>query len=161
MERTSTLDRNSANCSARIDSLGGVMTAFIVPPVPKQARIPVITAEELANALRAYIPTVYPFSYIGEDITGERDFGTTLHFYGNNLAVGGGRLTVEARIGGTKVLRSWQGKLYNMPFDVSLYPKYGRAPGPERHLLIKPLADRSISIRHILRWDNGRAVLED
>jgi hypothetical protein len=137
------------------------MTAFVVPPVPKKARIPVITAEELANALRPYIPTVYPFSYIAEDITGERDSGTTLHFYGNDLSPGGGRLTVEAEIGTTKVLRSWQGRLYNMPFLVSLHPKYGRSPGPARHLLIEPLADRSISIRHILRWDNGRAVLAD
>jgi hypothetical protein len=138
------------------------MTAFVVPPVPKKARIPVITAEELANALRAYIPTVYPFSYIGEDIAGERDFGTTLYFYGNNLAPEGGRLTIEADIGTTKVLKSWQGKLYNMPFDVSLHPKYGSVrSGPARYLLIEPMADRSISIRHILRWDNGRRVLAD
>jgi hypothetical protein len=76
------------------------MTAFVVPPTPKKERIPVITAEELANALRAYIPTVYPFSYIGEDISSDRSFGfgsTTLHFYGNNLARGQ-RVTIEANI---------------------------------------------------------------
>jgi hypothetical protein len=134
------------------------MTAFIVPPAPKKERIPVITAEELANALRAYIPTVYPFSYISEDITAEKDFGTTLLFYGNNPARG--RVTIGANISG-KNLRSWQGKLYNMPFDISLYEDYGAnyARGPARYLLIEPLADRSISIRHIIRWDNGHAVV--
>jgi hypothetical protein len=136
------------------------MNAFVVPPSPKTARIPVITAEELANALRAYIPTVYTFSYISEDITSEKDFGTTLHFYGNNPTRG--RLTIEANIPG-KNLRSWQGKLYNMPFDVSLYESYGAnyARGPARYLLVEPLADRSISISHIIRWDNGHAVLAD
>jgi len=136
------------------------MTAFVVPPTPKKERIPVITAEELANALRAYIPTVYPFSYIGEDISSAKDFGTTLHFYGNNPARG--RLTIEANIPG-KSLRSWQGKLYNMPFDISLHERYDAnyALGPARYLLVEPFADRSISIRHILRWDNGHAVLAD
>src|SRR6266481_3522190 len=113
------------------------MTAFVVPPTPKKARIPVITAEELANALRAYIPTVYPFSYIGEDISSAKDFGTTLHFYGNNPARG--RLTIEANIPG-KSLRSWQGKLYNMPFDISLHERYdgNYALGPAHYLLVEP-----------------------
>jgi hypothetical protein len=142
---------------------GGDMTAFVVPPAPKKERIPVITAEELANALRAYIPTVYPFSYIGEDISSEKSFGTTLHFHGNNLAPPFGRLTIEASILG-KSLKSWQGRLYNMPFDIILHASFGAAYAssiPARYLLVEPFADRSISIRHILRWDKGHAVLAD
>ncbi len=62
-----------------------------------------------------------------------------------------------------------------MPFDVTIYDDHDdlaklfnldtkrsseiRAERT-RYLLIEPLADRSISIQRILRWENGRRVLE-
>jgi hypothetical protein len=42
--------------------LGGGMTAFVTARAENE-RIPVITAEELCKCSKAYILTVYPFSY--------------------------------------------------------------------------------------------------
>lgn len=147
--------------------------AFVVPPTPKSERIPVITVEELANALRAYLPTVYEFSYIGEYMDSSNvDKDTTLVFHGNSTK---GRVVLEAVISG-KAARSEQAKLYNIPFTVSIHEKHddtaalikmGQKRMSEilasrtRYLLITPLADRSISIQHILRWENGKPVLAD
>jgi hypothetical protein len=139
------------------------MSAFVVPPKPKSEKIPVITAEELGHALKAYITATYPtFSYTGQDIEGTKDDGmTSLHFYGVGMKI---RVLI-----GDKVARSWQSKLFNMPFRVSITENHERLTFEEqtaiygertRHLLIEPRADRSISINRILRWDNGQPVLE-
>ena len=132
------------------------MSAFVVPPKPKSAKIPVITAEELGHALRAYIEATYPtFSCTGQDIEGFTDDKMTgLYFYGVGM-----KLRVLT-IG--KAARSWQSKLFNMPFEVSVsvYEDVIVKPDTIRRLLIEPLADRSISISRILRWENGRPVVE-
>ena len=39
----------------------------------------------------------------------------------------------------------------NVPYGTATY----------RSLLIEPFADRSIAIRHIARWENGRPMLDD
>ena len=149
------------------------MSAFVVPPKPKSAKIPIITADELGDALRAYLTASYPFSYTGQDIEG-RDGTTYIYFYGNSTEAPARRMKLVANIDG-KAVRSWQSKLYNMQFSISVHDDHGdlmeiakldvkaqsaiRAERT-RYLLIEPLADRSISISHILRWDNGRPVLE-
>jgi hypothetical protein len=149
------------------------MSAFVVPPKPKNAKIPVITADELADALRAYLTATYPFSYTGQGIDG-RDGATYISFYGNRTDSPSKRMKLEVTMYG-KAARSWQSKLFNMQFDVGVYDdpddlmelakldvKTQSAIRAERtrYLLIEPLADRSISISRILRWDNGRPVLE-
>jgi hypothetical protein len=138
------------------------MSAFVVPPRPKSAKIPVITAEELGHALKAYITATYPFSYTGQDIEGITDDGMTcLYFYGVGMKL---RVLIVG-----KAARSWQSKLFNMPFKVSVTEDHDDLTFEEqnairgertRHLLIEPRADRSISINRILRWDNGQPVLE-
>ncbi|MGY4177775.1 hypothetical protein ACVIHH_003066 [Bradyrhizobium sp. USDA 4518] len=141
-------------------------------PKPKTVKIPVINADELADALRAYFEATYPFAYRAQDIEA-RDGDTHISFYGNRTD-DGRRFTLEATIYG-KAARSWQSKLFNMRFEVHVYEdpgdllelaKLGVKKQMEiraqraRHLLIEPMADRSISISRILRWDKGRPVLE-
>jgi hypothetical protein len=132
------------------------MSAFVVSPIPKSEKIPVITAEELGHALKAYITATYPtFSYTGQDIEGDTvDKMTCLYFYGVGMKI---RMWIAG-----KAARSWQSKLFNMPFTVRVIEDHG-LPFEEqnvRHLLIEPRADRSISINRILRWDSGQPVLE-
>lgn len=152
------------------------MAAFVAPPMQRKERVPVITVEELSSALRAYIPTVYAFSYIGEDVEANRGLRTTtLHYYGSDPANPAKRLKLEATIDG-KACTGYTSKLFDMPFDVSLYEKpddpfelmklsacqlmeFSRAR--TRYLQIEPRADRSIVIRHIVRWDNGRPIFAD
>ena len=151
------------------------MSAFVVPPKPKSAKIPIITVDELADALRAYLTATYPFSYTGQDIDCDSGLRTTsVCFYGNSTDTPSRRMKLEVTIDG-KAARSSQSKLYNMAFNVSVHDDHNdlmelakldvkrqmaiRAERT-RYLLIEPLADRSISISHILRWENGRPVLE-
>ena len=97
-----------------------------------------------------------------------------MSFYGNHTEAPAKRMKLEVTIYG-KAARSWQTKLFNMRFDVSVYDdpddlmqlakldiKQQSAIRAERtrYLSIQPLADRSISINRILRWDNGQPVLE-
>ena len=103
-----------------------------------------------------------------------RDRDTNIFFYGNSTAEPPRRMKLVVSLYG-KAARSWQSKLYNMPFDIIIYDDHDdfarlmnldaresseiRAERT-RYLMIEPLADRSISIRQILRWENGRPVLE-
>jgi hypothetical protein len=137
---------------------------FIAKPKPKSARVPVITVNDLADALRAYIPTVYSFSYLGEDLTCDRAWETTtLHFWGHHVGKPDERVAIRAVIDG-KSVKSYASRLYNMAFTVTLYGRVEGAPSHferQRYLYIEPLVDRSIAIRHIVGNKSGRYVFAD
>jgi hypothetical protein len=137
---------------------------FIAKPKPKSARIPYITVEDLSDALRGYIPAIYSFSYLGEDLSCDRAWETTtLHFSGHHVGKPAERIEIRAVIDG-KSLKSHASRLYNMSFTIMLYARLiGSAPHTEkrRHLQIEPRADRSIAIRHIVSNENGRFVFAD
>jgi hypothetical protein len=78
---------------------GEEMSAFVVPPKPKSEKIPVITADELGDALRAYLTASYPFSYTGQDIDGY-DGATYMSFYGNRTEAPAKRMKLEVTIYG-------------------------------------------------------------
>ena len=133
------------------------MSVFVVPPKPEFEKIPVITADELGDALRAYIEATYPtFSHTGQSIDGD-DGETWIYFTGRRTDAPSKPMNFEVTIH-DKAARSWQSKLFNKPFDVTI--RSGDVGLTRGRLLIEPLADRSISIGRILRWENGRPVVE-
>ncbi len=150
------------------------MAAFVFAPIPK-GKIPKITVEELATALRAFLPTVYEFDYQAEDLEGSRQgLMEEIVFYGSKRGEPAERM--KLRVSFLKSVQSWESKLYNIPFNIGI-SEGGNLTEEERQLpierrleifrsrrrefLIEPRPDRSIAIHYILRWEHGIPVLEE
>lgn len=132
------------------------MAHFVAPPPDRRPRIPVITMQDLADALRLFLPHIGDFNFWRVEMTSDRSMlNTTITFHQQPTTEGKPAPIVEVWIDG-KAARTASAKLWNTPFSVGV--KWC-GPEPPHWLWIEPLEGRAIAIHRIAEWVDGQPIL--
>lgn len=136
------------------------MAEFIAAPRPPAERIPVITVQDLIDALALYLPAISncKFAYATNRIDCDREFEyTTIVISGQPSDDGSPPPFFKIEIS-DKAAGNVNSRLWNTPFAISI-------SGPSIHggrfiVQIEPRVGRSIAIRRVLRFENGYPVFD-
>jgi hypothetical protein len=150
-------DRRIALGSPGPTRRGEAMPEFVAPPRPKNERIPIITVQDLVDALSFYLSSLNGYKHHSVSIESDRStLVTDIFLTGQPSSIDNKPKNYRIQIF-ERAVQNTNSRLWNTPFDVHLW---GDGLESAYRLVIEPRPDRSISIKRILRWEHGLPICE-
>jgi hypothetical protein len=148
-------DRDLGRAAGKLIEARG--SAFVAAPRPKEPSIPVITVQQLIDALAGYLSSITTYTHAMAGLDADRSLGmTTIAMYGQVVPQLGRRLKIEADFYG-KATTNEKAKLGSEQMIVSI-----RSADVDLKLdvVVEPQQDHSIAIFRVTRWENGQAFYD-